>query len=350
MEAVLFVLNHLPWSWMARLCSSLVRHKRWNLAVKDELDGRRCRRNFTLFIYLNFFLSKAPSLPNHTTPIRNMGNRERALLRKACENDDTTLLDQAISMTAAGDLMDFYAVARSNAIRNNAMAILNDLIERGVRVAPRWPSDAMGASKETREFLLTQGWDINARGDSPHNKEPFMWLVATDYDMVKWCLDHGASVHPQGQEPFRDGVTNTKARRECQQILETVAPYGSITTFDLLRSKGAPLGWRPLHLAIETATNSPPCDKNTDVEHVERMAMVHYLLDVVGLGVNSPDQPVGSKILPMHNGTPICYISDVIRGRDNRELTWLLLDRGADPTDALRVARPDSDFVEDVKA
>ena len=283
-------------------------------------------------------------------PIRNMVIRERDLLRKACENDDTTLLDQAISMTAAVELKNFYAIARSDAIGNNAMAILNDLIKRGVRVAPQWPSDAIGASKETLEFLLTQGWDINARGDSPNDKEPFMWLVATDYDMVKWCLEHGASVHPQGQEPFCDGVMKTKARRECQQILEIVAPYGSITTFDLLRSKGAPLGWRPLHLAIETATNSPPSDKNNDVEHVERMAIVQYLLDVVGFDVNAPDQPVGSKILPMHNGTPICYISDAIQGRDNRELTWLLLDRGADPTDALRVARPDSDFAEDVKA
>lgn len=279
-----------------------------------------------------------------------MGNREHELLHKACENDDTTLLGQAISMTAAGDLNDFYTVARSNAIQNNAMVILNDLIERGVSVAPQRPSNAKGASKETLEFLLTQGWDINARGDSPNDKLPFMWLVATDYDMVKWCLEHGASVHPQGQEPFCDGVTTTKDRRECQQILEIVAPHGSIATFDLLRSKGAPLGWRPLHLAVETATYFIPSDENDDARHTERMAMVHYLLDVVGLDVNAPDQPVGSKTLPMHNGTPICYIYDERTGRDNRELTWLLLDKGADPTDALRYAKPDSDFAEDVKA
>lgn len=36
--------------------------------------------------------------------------------------------------------------------------------------------------------------------------------------------------------------------------------------------------------------------------------------------------------------------------RHNRELNWLLLDRGADPTDALWYAKPDSDFAEDVKA
>lgn len=191
--------------------------------------------------------------PNHTTSIRNMGNRELDLLRKACEDDDTTLLDEAISMTTAGDLEDFYRVARLTATWDNAMAILNYLIKRGVSVVPRWSSSVVGASNETLEFLLAQGWDINARGDSSNDKQPFMWLVATDFNMVKWCLEHGASVHPQGQEPFRDGVTKTKDRHECQQILEVVAACGSIATFDLLRSKGAPLGWRPLHVAVESA-------------------------------------------------------------------------------------------------
>lgn len=275
-----------------------------------------------------------------------MGNRELDLLRKACEDDDTTLLDEAISMTTAGDLEDFYRVARLTATRDNAMAILNDLIKRGVRVVPWWSLSVVGASKETLEFLLAQGWDINARGDSSNDKQPFMRLVATDFNMVKWCLEHGASVHPRGQEPFRDGVTKTKDRHECQQILEVVAAHGSIATFDLLRSKGAPLGWRPLHVAVETAAYF----SDDDVKDAKRMAMVHYLLDVVGLDVNAPDQPVGSKMLPMHCGTPICYISDAMVERHNRELNWLLLDRGADPTDALRYAKPDSDFAEDVKA
>jgi hypothetical protein len=115
--------------------------------------------------------------------------------------------------------------------------------------------------------------------------------------------------------------------------------------FDLLRSKGGPLGWRPLHLAVETATYFIPSNKNNDVKYIERMAMVHYLLDL-----NAPDLPVGSKTLPMHSGTPNCYIYNENQGRDNRELTWLLLDRGADPTDALRFIKPDSNSAEDVKA
>jgi hypothetical protein len=44
-----------------------------------------------------------------------MGNLELDLFSKACEEDDTTLLDKAISMTAAGDLDEFYRIARLNA-------------------------------------------------------------------------------------------------------------------------------------------------------------------------------------------------------------------------------------------
>ncbi|KFY30242.1 hypothetical protein V493_02051 [Pseudogymnoascus sp. VKM F-4281 (FW-2241)] len=45
--------------------------------------------------------------PRDRYALSRRGNRERDLLRKACEDDDTTLLDEAISMTAAGDLEDF---------------------------------------------------------------------------------------------------------------------------------------------------------------------------------------------------------------------------------------------------
>ncbi len=98
---------------------------------------------------------------------------------KACKDDDTTLLDEAISMTAKDDLKEFYNDASREATQNSAIAILNNLIERGADVTLRWPSDAKGASKETLELLLAHGWDINAR-DSPHNREPFMWEVARE--------------------------------------------------------------------------------------------------------------------------------------------------------------------------
>ncbi|KAF1959972.1 hypothetical protein CC80DRAFT_490008 [Byssothecium circinans] len=254
-------------------------------------------------------------------------------------------------MTAPENLETFYDHVRLDATKNDATAILNSLVERGVSITPRWPRDAVHASKETLEFLLAQGWDINARPDSGNNREPFMWHVVRDSDLVKWCLEHGASVHPRDQEPLCDDVI-TESQRKCQQILEKVAAWGSVATFELLRSKGAPLGWRSLHRAVETATYGRPEQAGDDREHGERMAMVRHLLDVVGFDVNAPDQPVGSKVLPMHNGTPICYIpASGMLERDTRELTWLLLDRGADPTPALEIAkRFYPKFAEDVKA
>jgi hypothetical protein len=108
-----------------------------------------------------------------------------------------------------------------------------------------------------------------------------MWLV-TDVEMVKWYLDHGASVHPRDQEPIKDDAI-TDSQRGCQQILEEDAAWGSIETFELLRSKGTPLGWRPLHLAVETATYFRPSYLDDDENHASRMDMVRHLIDVVGL-------------------------------------------------------------------
>jgi hypothetical protein len=72
--------------------------------------------------------------------------------------------------------------------------------------------------------------------------------------------------------------------------------------------------------------------------YAERMAMVIHLLDIVGLDVNAPDQPPG-RVLPDHEGTPICYVAGSPQpDTDARELTWLLLDRGADPTPAFQAA------------
>ena len=298
--------------------------------------------------------------------LADFNSSEWDLARIACENNDTTLMDQAISMTSEEDLEQLYDHARRTAIKDNSTTILSYLIERGVSVKTLKPSDVVGSrntSKATLEFLLAHGWDINTRdiSGSGGDAQPFMWHVVSDGDMVAWCLEHGASVHPRDQEPLRDDVV-TKSQRSCQQILEKAAAWGSVATFELLRSKGAPLGWRPLHLAVETATYGHPdraeAEKDTEKEkqnradHVERMAMVRHLLDVVGLDVNALDQPAGGN-LPNRNGTPICYIpGSRMLERDTRELTWLLLDRGADPTPALEVAKLGgyTRFAEDVEA
>lgn len=303
-------------------------------------------------------------MPSHVRVNINRDEDEyRGLALTACETSDIKLLDEAIDKTAEDHRPHLYRCIRGAAIRNNSIAILNRLVERGVDISNLTPKEVVGkhnTSKETLEYLLAHGWDINKRQTSPNtgfgSTEPFMWHVVRDHDMVVWCLDHGASVHVRDRGPdIKDVIWS------CPEILERAAAWASITTFELLRSKGAPLGWRPLHLAVETATFGHDDEaegekggekKEAWIDHAERMAMVRHLLDEVKLDVNALDQPLGSRV-PTCAGTPICYIpgSDMLE-RDNRELTWLLLDHGADPTPAFELARVCQypQFVEDVEA
>ena len=71
------------------------------------------------------------------------------------------------------------------------------------------------------------------------------------------------------------------------------------------------------------------------------MAMVRYLIDVVGLDVNKEDFPPDTKWLQGVWGTPLLYIVlvDPEAERNARELVWFLLDRGADPKPALVEAK-----------
>lgn len=256
------------------------------------------------------------------------------------------------------------------AVQNNSTNVLMHLIKQGASVKTLRPRDvAWGEtrSKAILEIMLVHGWEINARDDSrgDPNDEPFMWSVLRDIELVSWCLEHGASVFPRGQEPLRDDII-TMSQRKCQQILEKAAYSATVTTFELLRSQGAPLGWRPLHRAVETAAlyqAYPGEDANRGEEeekdakdsarnYEERMAMVRHLVDVVGIDVNAPDQPPDGKV-PDRWGTPICYVTKSYGIKtDTRELVWFLLDRGADPTPALDDAKhvKHDTFAADVEA
>lgn len=261
---------------------------------------------------------------------------EWALARRGCELDDTALMDEAISQSAAGkeNQSNFYNHLRSTALRHNAKTILRSLVERGVDIAPHNSYDVANASIETLDLLLIHGWDINSQGASG---TPFMWHVVSDDEMVKWCLDHGASVHPR--HPQR-----------CAPILEYVAQSGSVQTYSRLLKKGAPPG-RSLHLSVAIATVGDPRKEKDKKNQAARMQMVRYLVDKVGLDVNESDQPQEGRQLPGRHGTPICYIPGTVGGMDTRELTWYLLDRGADPTPALKIAEQDyPQFIEDFEA
>ncbi|OBT65461.1 hypothetical protein VE03_04944 [Pseudogymnoascus sp. 23342-1-I1] len=295
------------------------------------------------------------------------------LTAAACQKDDTTLIDQALSKASQHDdindlelLNEFCALA----VQHNSANVLTHLIKQGASIKSLKPGNITWRGPRTKpimEILLAHGWDINARDTSRGylGAEPFMWSVVTDIDLVTWCLEHGASVYPRDQEPLRDDIL-TMSQRKCQQILEKAAYSATVATFELLRSKGAPLGWRPLHRAIETTTHYqayPGEEANRREEeekeakesarkYEERMAMVRHLVDVVGIDVNAPDEPPGAGV-PDRWGTPICYIAKSYGlETDTRELAWFLLDRGADPTPALEIAKSTEHqkFVADVEA
>jgi len=149
----------------------------------------------------------------------------------AIETSDTTPLNKAFSMTPAADLKEFYHKTCSDAIRGNSIATLQFLIDHGMSVKHLTPHSVAchpPPSKETLEFLLVQGWDINWRGCDP----PFMWYMASYTDMITWCLEHGASVLPSDRPWERHGVT--MAARHCDPILYRVFKFRKLSSIQVI--------------------------------------------------------------------------------------------------------------------
>lgn len=73
------------------------------------------------------------------------------------------------------------------------------------------------------------------------------------------------------------------------------------------------------------------------------MDLVAYIIDTLCLDINAEDWMPGDGGFSGHvgSGTPICYVLDYCNPdwvKNTRALIWLLLDRGADPTPALKDA------------
>lgn len=111
------------------------------------------------------------------------------------------------------------------------------------------------------------------------------------------------------------GTISNTTSRPPPTILGAAAAKGTIETFELLRSRGAPLDRRTLHIAVEKG----------------RIDMVQHLLEVVGLDVNADGRSHSS--LYHSCSTAIC-ITAFRRGSTwefSREIVFYLLHRGADP-------------------
>jgi hypothetical protein len=309
------------------------------------------------------------------------GTEPYPTIKEACISDDVQLLARTFAAygvtTTNPDKDALLRYACRNCLQHNTLATLCYILydcgfsTKNISVNDMFPFPKQGLSTRILDVLLAYGWDINKRDLSGRSTtcEPLLWWVLEDEDLVKYCLEHGATVHPKG-------------KGQCSPILERAAAEATVATFDLLRAHGAPLGWRPLHHAVHKATwpwlsgRPDALTSGTSLAseaegkrypktqtYAERMAMVYHLVEDLGLDVNGPDGPPDQK--PRHGprGPPLCYVADSeaifyrdgSEGKeilDTRELTWYLLDHGADPRPALEEVQwsKHPTFVADVEA
>lgn len=269
------------------------------------------------------------------------------MVTTACQTDDVSLLIQAITIASSPDSQESVEELLSQAvrvsIRRNARAVLTYALENGGEVPTHSGLVLEDPQIQTIEILVAHGWDINAR---LRGEKPFLYQAALhgDGNLVKWCLEHGSTTVPEDLDPISDD----DPRRDmsgCPQLLEIAASQCTVATFELLRSKGAQLGYRTLHKAASAAINTGSggeerpgmSDKERAKLHSERMAMVVHLVETVGLDPNALDQPVGWA-LGNHWGTPLCYVAHNNPNGDCSDVVSFLLRKGADPW---RATQPD---------
>lgn len=254
---------------------------------------------------------------------------------QACCEDDVSPVKNAIRLASLPGSRYTVEKVLSHAvfiaITKSAEKVLSHVLSEGATV-PKHSHLPCGGGLPTipiLETLIANGWDINARHS---RKAPFLWQALGDHDAVVWALGHGALVQPDGQEPYADHEY-LRDHTDYQPILEQAVNYNcQIATLDLLRSRGAPITARVLHVAVQSAVSS------SDALIQERIALVGHLLDTYNLDVNAFDQnPENLHSMGNHWGTPLCYVARKFGSCD--AVVRLLLDRGADPDLSSRLPR-----------
>ncbi|CAJ2501900.1 Uu.00g047530.m01.CDS01 [Anthostomella pinea] len=262
---------------------------------------------------------------------------------EAVKTDDVSLMSAVIAQASEPDSRQKAAevMQRSlaRACSRHALKVLRYLLdEQGADVHTIHPrnlfhAEGTGPSTEVLKILLQHGWDINSRQD--RTDAPLLWRVTGDYELTKWCLDHGASVHVPGDTPSPPSGSGAGPVPRTP-LLECAARSGNVQTFELLRSAGAKMTPAVLCRACDAAALYVPSPANTtsiDMDlhnsaREERMAVVRYLVSTLHLDVNAEGRWAGSSCT-----TPLCHVADRSnRGdKDARELIWFLMDSGADP-------------------
>lgn len=251
-------------------------------------------------------------------------------MANACRKDDVALMSQCFSAAQRADsrvtLQEALQAGLRKSVKEAAMACISYVLDQGADIAKLDPCWLIGENstytsiRVVLELLVARGFDIN----SQKSCLPVLWEVGVaDHELVEWCLDHGADLDPPDPTP-KNSVSERKP------ILESAAVVSNIATFELLRSRGAPLdrNFGVFPVAV-IAANDGTCGNDNSFE--KKMNMLKHLLEVVGCNVNSltygSHYESGSTC-----STPLCWIACHPRGEiaKVRRLIWFLLDHGGD--------------------
>lgn len=220
------------------------------------------------------------------------------------------------SSFSSGAYRSLLVYATWKAIENNSISVLKYLIYE-----TKAPVDSlnplfvsMNPSIEILSILTSHGWDINYRQTDREGKrgQSLLDLICRNEKAVQWCLEHGASVEEDLKADWF----------MCPPLLETVARSGSLNTFRLLQERGAKMGERTLHRAVESAATSYGEDLRI------RMEIVKYLVEDLGIDVNQMDT---NEAVHDRWGTPLCYAAKGYPYEGGKVVTQYLLEKGADP-------------------
>ena len=236
---------------------------------------------------------------------------------KGCKANDINTVSEAIAALVTqkpdkeGEILSFSVYTAVSAGKPNIVRYLLD--QKDAPLDTLCPTIvSTNPSIELFQVLLDRGWDIN-QIDLQNSGERLLQLVASDMDLVRWCLDHGARVEDAHHDRF-----------PCLPVLQSAAALGTVETWKLLRARGAQPCVSMLHNAVCSAASASGCG----VDRLPiRMEMVKFLVEELEMDVNAVDAEAPK---PWCFGPPLAYAVKVRKCRE--EVVRYLLEKGADPT------------------
>ena len=272
-----------------------------------------------------------------------------AMFYQAASTNDIPMMEEALELVVKDkdrNVPMTLGTGLQYAANRNHIEMIQFLLDHGANMADMRPmaiyDDDQRPSVRTLQFLLDHGWDMNSWSGSGDREWqwPFLWTCLAHQNLVNWCLEHGARVdmYDERLSVINEVGEQEGTRNSCPPLLDYVARYGTVAQFELFRNRGAPLGFRMLHLATQRARSAalsegitePPPDDDDDprfYHYRESMKMVKHILQIDEVDVNA-------QRLFLAEGdvcsTALCIVA--FRPMENdRPLTRLLLDAGADP-------------------